>query len=116
VRVSFSVRLPATASTIQQVSVRLGPSSTATGFLLLDMTAATRLDRVTIEHGIDVPTNPFLQSFALPATLSRRVIFYADAGSTIVIQADFKARPQEVAAADVSVVGLTRTEGCLLIE
>jgi hypothetical protein len=99
---------------IQQISVRLSGSTLGAGFQLLNLTAAIRLNSVTIDHGVDVPNNPFLQSFSLPATLSRLVVFYADAGSTAVLQADFRARPQDSAGVDISIVGITRTDGCSL--
>jgi len=114
-RAIFSMRLPSTASMIQQISVRVGGSTMGSGFQLLNLTAAIRLNNMTIEHGVDVPNNPFLQSFSLPATLSRSVVFYADASSTAVLQADFRARPQDGAGVDMSIVGITRTDSCSVI-
>jgi hypothetical protein len=112
----FSVRLPNTPSKIQQIDVRVGPPISNAGFLLMNLTATIRLNNILIEHGVDVPNNPFLQSMSFAATMSRQVTFYADAGSVAVFQADFIARPQDIAGVDISIVGLTRSEGCAIIQ
>jgi hypothetical protein len=113
---TFSIRLPNTASKIQQISVRLATPTTTGGFLLLNLTATIRLHNVPIEHGVDVPNTPFLRSDGFPATMSRQVTFYADAGSVALLQADFTARPEDVTGVDVSIVGLTASDGCSVIQ
>ena len=109
---TFSIQLPDLATQIQQVSVRIAGAPRG-GFALRNLIATILLKNVPIEHGIDVPNNPFLQSNFFTATLSRQVTFYADAGSHAIFDADFtSALPSDTRRVDVSIVGLTRSAGC----
>ena len=110
---TFSIRLPNATAKIQQIGVRLGPAAGSGGFLLLNLVASIQLNNITIEHAVDVPNTPFMRSGVSAATMSRQVTFYADAGSVAVLQADFNALPPDTAGVDVSIVGLTRSGGCL---
>jgi len=112
---TFSFQLPDVATQIQQVSVRIAGARLG-GFALRNLIAIVQLKNAAIEHGIDVPNNPFLQSNSFAATLSRQVTFYADAGSRAVFDADFtSALPHDARRVDVSIVGLTRSAGCSTI-
>jgi hypothetical protein len=112
---TFSIQLPDLATQIQQVSVRIAGASLG-GFALRNLIATIQLKNVLIDHGIDVPNNPFLQSNFFTATLSRQVTFYADAGSRAIFDADFTtALPRDTRKVDVSIVGLTRSAGCSTI-
>lgn len=112
---TFSIQLPDAAAQIQQVSVRIAGARLG-GFALRNLVATIQLKNVSIEHGIDVPNNPFLQSNSFAATLSREVTFYADAGSQAIFDADFtSALPRDTRRVDVSIVGLTRSAGCSTI-
>jgi len=112
---TFSIQLPDLATQIQQVSVRIAGAPRG-GFALRNLIATILLKNVPIEHGIDVPNNPFLQSNFFTAALSRQVTFYADAGSHAIFDADFtSALPSDTRRVDVSIVGLTRSAGCATI-
>ena len=112
---TFSIQLPDVATQIQQVSVRIAGARLG-GFALRSLTATIQLKNALVEHGIDVPNNPFLQSNSFAATLSRQVTFYADAGSRAVFEAEFtSALPRDTRRVDVSIVGLTRSTGCSTI-
>ena len=112
---TFSIQLPDVATEIQQVSVRIAGARLG-GFALRNLSATIQLKNVSIEHGIDVPNNPFLQSNSFAATLSRQTTFYADAGSHAIFDADFtSALPHDIRRVDVSIVGLTRSAGCATI-
>ena len=112
---TFTIQLPDLSTQIQQVSVRVAGAPLG-GFALRSLTATIQLKNVSIEHGIDVPNNPFLQSNSFAATLSRQVTFYADAGSDAVFDADFtSALPRDTRRVDVSIVGLTRSAGCATV-
>jgi hypothetical protein len=93
-----------------QATTRVDVTSGDTAF------AHGTLKNVSIEHGIDVPNNPFLQSNVFAATLSRQITFYADAGSHAIFDADFtSALPRDTRRVEVSIVGLTRSAGCSTI-
>jgi len=112
---TFSIQLPDLATQIQQVSVRIAGAPRG-GFALRNLIVAILLKNVPMEHGIDVPNNPFLQSNFFTAALSRQVTFYADAGSHAIFEADFtSALPNDTRRVDVSIVGLTRSAGCSTI-
>jgi hypothetical protein len=109
---TFSIQLPGTAAKIQQISVKLAAAPTGVS-ILRNLDVTIRLNNVRIEHGIDVPNNPFLQADTVfAATLSRQVTFYADAGSVAVFDADFAGIHDDTRGVDISIVGLTRSDGC----
>jgi len=112
---TFSIPLPNRPSQIQQVSVRISGAPLG-GLVLRNLIATIQLENVSVEHGIEVPTNPFVQSNFFAATLSRQVTFYADAGSVALFEADFMGAPHDTKGVDISIVGLTRSAGCSTIQ
>jgi hypothetical protein len=113
---TFAIQLPSLATQIQQVSMRIEGSPERSAVDLRNLTVTIQLANVSIEHGVDIPTNPFVTSNLFPASYSRQVTFYADAASVARFDGDFGASAALITrGVDLSIVGLTRTAGCSTI-